>query len=121
MKTPAALIVLAVLASLARALDPVAPIGDHMSFEEVGLTETGFSDASGTSRSAPEGIHDDATGAVIDPGAEKSGITGCFMHPPYRKGLGPVWQRFRVSVGGQRGFVRMCRSARDTCTAAIRS
>lgn len=98
MKTPAASVALTVLAALARALDPVSPIGGRMSFEEVGLTETGFSDDSGATRFAPEGLHDDTTGAVIDPGAEMSGVTGCFMHPPYRKGPGPAWQRFRVSL-----------------------
>ncbi len=98
MKSPAACLAFACLALFSRALDPVAPLGDRMSMEEVGLTETGFSDAAGTDRSAPEGIHDEATGAVIDPGAEKAGVIGCYMHPPYRKGPGPAWQRFRVTL-----------------------
>ena len=52
MKTPAAFVAMAILATLSRALDPVAPLGDRMSFEEVGLTETCFADTSGTSRAA---------------------------------------------------------------------
>lgn len=75
-------------------IDPVAPVTD---IEELGVVAAGFAEKGGPDRYFADGAvaaNDDDSGATVNPSTRHRDREGCFMHSPYRRAHGVVFQEF---------------------------
>jgi hypothetical protein len=79
----------------------IVPPAEVTDFNEIGLAAAGFVRSDGTEVLFPSGVghvHDEATGARVDPTAQHLGQPACFMHGPYRGGTGDSFQEFILQL-----------------------